>query len=242
VRRTNANLTFVVGLVAVLAALEQEARALVRDLPRSATIGPGVSAWEGDGFVVVVTGIGKVAAALATQFTRDVFKPRCVVSIGLAGALGVEPARGQVIIASGALQHDYDARPMSAERATMPTLGLSTFSAEATLAEKLLLAAKRTVDNPRIVRSGLVLTGDQIVASRAVRDALVRNFPEGVCVDMETAAIAQVAHQNGLPWGAVRVTSDSADETFDMEDVINFGVKTAGELFARIIRDVASEL
>jgi len=124
----------------------------------------------------------------------------------------------------------------------MPTLGLSTFSAEATLAEKLLLAAKRTVDDPRIVRSGLVLTGDQIVASRAVRDALVRNFREGVCVDMETAAIAQVAHQNGLPWGAVRVTSDSADETFDMEDVINFGVKTAGELFARIMRDVAPEL
>jgi len=59
---------------------------------------------------------------------------------------------------------------------------------------------------------------------------------------METAAIAQFAHQNGLPWGAMRVTSDSADETFDREDVINFGVKTAGELFARIMRDEAPEL
>jgi len=231
-----------VGPVAVLAALEQEAHALVRDLPRAATIGPKISAWEDDGLVVVVTGIGKVAAALATQFTQDVFKPRCVVSIGLAGALGADTTRGQVIVASGALQHDYDARPIATARGIVPTLGLSVFNAEAPLAEKLLVAAKRSVENPRIVRSGLVLTGDQIIASRPVRNELARNFPEGVCVDMETAAIAQVAHQNGLPWGAVRVTSDSADETFDMEDVINFGVNTASELFARIIRDAASEL
>jgi adenosylhomocysteine nucleosidase len=108
--------------------------------------------------------------------------------------------------------------------------------------EKLLIAAKRAVENPRIVRTGLVLTGDQIVASRAVRDALSREFPDGVCVDMETAAIAQVAHQNGLPWGAVRVTSDSADETFNLDEVIDFGAQTAGELFARIVGDAVGDL
>jgi nucleoside phosphorylase len=59
---------------------------------------------------------------------------------------------------------------------------------------------------------------------------------------METAAIAQVAYQNGLPWGAVRVMSDSADETFDLDDVIDFGVKTAGELFARIVADAVGDL
>ncbi|HEX7136589.1 MAG TPA: hypothetical protein VF219_02010, partial [Vicinamibacterales bacterium] len=61
-------------------------------------------------------------------------------------------------------------------------------------------------------------------------------------VDMETAAVAQVAQQNGLPWGAVRVTSDKADESFDLEDVIDFGVNTAGDLFARIIGDAVTEL
>ena len=214
---------------------------LVRDLPRSATITPRIAAWEGDGLVVVVTGMGKVAAALATQFTQDVFKPRCVVSIGLAGALGDEGSRGQVVIASAAVQHDYDARPMAA-RGMLPSLDMSVFTADAALTKRLLAAAKRSVDNPRIVRAGLVLTGDQIIASRAVRGALVRDFPEAICVDMETAAIAQVAHQNGLPWGAVRVTSDSADETFDMDDVINFGVDTAGALFARIIHDAGPDV
>lgn len=228
--------------VAVFAALEQEAHALVSHLPRSETIGPKIGIWEGDGMVVAVGGVGKVAAALATQFVHDAFKPRCVVAVGLAGALRDLTSRGLVVVASGAAQHDMDGRPLTAARGVIPGLNLSVFSADAPMSEKLLVAAKRAVENPRIVRPGLVLTGDRIVASRNVRDALVADFPEAVCVDMETAAIAQVAHQNGLPWAAVRVTSDSADETFNLEEVIDFGVNTAGELFARIIREVLEEL
>ncbi len=228
--------------MAVFAALEMEAHGLVQHLPRSETIGPKIETWEGDGMVVVVGGVGKVAAALSAQFVQDVFKPRCMVSIGLAGALRDDTSRGQVVVASGALQHDMDGRPLTAARGVIPGLNVSVLSADPPLAEKLLVAAKRSVENPRVVRPGLVLTGDQIITTRAVRDALVRDFPEGACVDMETAAIAQVAHQNGLPWGAVRVTSDSADETFDLEDVIDFGVKSAGELFARIVRDAVPDL
>ncbi len=87
-----------------------------------------------------------------------------------------------------------------------------------------------------LVRTGLVLTGDQIIASRAVRDDILRDFPEGACFDMETAAVAQVAHMNGVPWGGVRITSDSADESFSMTEVLAYGAHTASELFERIVR------
>jgi adenosylhomocysteine nucleosidase len=230
------------GPVAVFAALEQEAHVLVGRLPRSGTIGPRISCWEGDGMVVAVGGVGKVAAAIATQFLHDAFKPRCVVAVGLAGELRTEHSRGHVVVASGALQHDVDARPLTPARGIIPSLGVAALNADAAVSEKLMVAAKRAVENPRIVRSGLVLTGDQIVTSKSVRDALARDFPDGACVDMETAAVAQVAQQNGLPWGAVRVTSDKADESFDLEDVIDFGVRSAGELFARIIGDAVTDL
>jgi adenosylhomocysteine nucleosidase len=88
----------------------------------------------------------------------------------------------------------------------------------------------------------LVLTGDQIVTSRTVRGALVKDFPEAACIDMETGAVAQVAHQNGLPWSALRVISDSADETFDLRGVVGFGVSTAANLFESIIQSVHNEL
>jgi nucleoside phosphorylase len=59
---------------------------------------------------------------------------------------------------------------------------------------------------------------------------------------METAAIAQVALQNGIPWAALRMTSDAADETFNLDEVIGFGVKTAAELFDRIVRGLLKEV
>jgi nucleoside phosphorylase len=53
---------------------------------------------------------------------------------------------------------------------------------------------------------------------------------------METAAIAQVAHQNGVRWAALRITSDTADENFNLQEVLGFGVETAADLFDQIVR------
>lgn len=225
--------------VLVVAALEEEAHELVRRMPRSENVGPRLAIWEGDGLVVIVAGIGKVAAALATQYACDVFKPRTVVAIGLAGALedGVRP--GQVIVASGAVQHDMDGRPLTEARGVIPGLGLAAIAADPAAADKMLIAARM---ESRDAQPGLVLTGDQIVTARAVRDSLLREFPGAACIDMETAAVAQTAHQNGVPWTALRVISDSADETFDLRKVIGLGVSTAAKLFESIIQTVANDL
>jgi adenosylhomocysteine nucleosidase len=225
--------------VAVFAALEEEAHAIVRSLPRSQTLGPRVSIWEGDGLVVAVSGIGKVAAALSAQFVCDVFKPRTVLAIGLAGSLESRVRPGRVVIATGAVQHDIDGRPLTKSRGVIPGLGVSVIAANAAVTETLLRAARYKSED---ARAGLVLTGDQIITSRSVRDALAREFPDAACVDMETAAVAQVAVQNSVPWSALRVTSDSADETFDLKGVLGFGVDTAANLFASIIQTVADEL
>jgi len=225
--------------VSVIAALEEEAHALVRRMPRSESVGPRISAWEGDGLVVMVAGVGKVAAAIAAQYACDVYKPRCLVSIGLAGALDNSSRRGRVVIASGAIQHDIDVRPLTDTRGVIPGLGIRLIEADTAVTEMLLRAARYKSED---AQSGLVLTGDQIVTSRTVRDALAREFPDAACVDMETAAVAQVAHQNRVPWSAIRVTSDSADETFDLKGVMGFGVETAANLFESIIQTVADEL
>ena len=227
------------GPVALLAALEQEANALVRRMPRSESVGPRVPVWEGGGLVVIVAGVGKVAAAMAAQYACDVFKPRCLIAIGLAGGVEDTVRPGQVIVATGAVQHDMDGRPLTDAVGVIPGLGLSIIEADAALAQKLLIAARF---ESKDARPGLVLTGDRIVTSRSVREALLGDFPDGACIDMETAAVAQVAHLNRVPWSGLRVVSDSADETFDLRGVIGFGVSTAANLFERIIQSVVDEL
>ncbi|TMC83406.1 MAG: 5'-methylthioadenosine/S-adenosylhomocysteine nucleosidase [Chloroflexi bacterium] len=194
--------------VAVIAALAQEAHALVRRMPRAESVGPRLSVWETDGLVVMVSGVGKVAAAMAAQYTCDVFKPRSMIAIGLAGGFEDQGKRGRVIVATGAVQHDIDGRPLTQAKGVIPGLGISIIPANPAVAETLLRAARYKSED---AVSGL-------------------------------AAIAQVAHQNGLPWSALRVTSDSADETFDLKGVIGFGVETAANLFESIIHAVVDEL
>ncbi len=230
---------------AVLAALDVEASALALDLTRSKVVS-GVPAWEGDleggPVVLVLTGVGKVAAAMATQLVCRGHDPRYLLSIGLAGAAGGDGRQGRLIVASGAVQHDVDVRPLTRARGTIAGLGMTIFPADPWLAGTLKRAAETAAEPPAVVESGLVLTGDQIVASREIRDRIKGAFPEGACFDMETAAVAQVAHANGVPWGGLRITSDSADESFDPDQVLAFGADTAGVVFERIIRAVLKEL
>jgi adenosylhomocysteine nucleosidase len=200
---------------------------------------PRLPAWEGElestPVILVLTGVGKVAAALAAQSICDRRAPRAILTIGLAGGIESGSTPGRLIVATGAVQHDFDARPLTVSRGVIPGQGAALFSADTRIAGRLRQAAAAVVGQER-VRSGVVLTGDQIVTSRELRDRALADFPEGACFDMETAAVAQVARQNGIPWGGLRITSDSADETFDLDDVLGFGAGTAAELFDRMIR------
>jgi adenosylhomocysteine nucleosidase len=224
--------------VALLAALELEARGVIRHLVPSTHPSPQLSVWAGvlenAPVILVITGVGKVSGALATQFVCDAFHPRCVLTFGLAGAADETP--GRLVIASGALQHDLDARPLTDAKAAIPSLGLTVLPSDAALTEMLSRAAAGVVEDRLRIRTGVVLTGDRIITSREVRDRVLADFPNGACFDMETGAIAQVAIQNALPWAALRVTSDAADETFNLEEVIAFGLNTAAELFERVVR------
>ena len=133
-----------------------------------------MSTWEGDGLVVAVAGVGKVSAAIAAQYVCDVFKPRCMIAIGLAGGLEDDVHPGQVIVGTGAVQHDLDGRPLTEARGIIPGLGLSVIPADPAVAEKLLIAARL---ESKHARPGLVLTGDQ---DNTIPNALSMEMASGI--------------------------------------------------------------
>jgi adenosylhomocysteine nucleosidase len=227
------------GPVALVAALAEEAEALARRLHQSKLGAAAIPFYEGEiegrAALLAISGIGKVAAAMTTQLLCDERKPRALLSIGVAGGTG-KRSRGHLIVASGAVQHDFDARPLTSRRGLMPGFADPLFPADPALAAALLEAARVEVEDPEGVQLGVVLTGDQIIASSSVRDGLLAEFQGGACFDMETAAVAQVATRNAVAWGGLRVASDAADESFASDDVYAFGAGTAAELFERIMR------
>ena len=54
-------------------------------------------------------------------------------------------------------------------------------------------------------------TGDQFIGDAQVLSDLTTSLPGLMAVEMEGAAVAQVAEQEGVPWLVMRVISDGAD-------------------------------
>ena len=196
----------------VLAAMAVEAEALMDRLPL-----------DGLDVTVTVTGIGKVAAA-STCARLLAERPRDgVVVAGISGGLTPSAGLGTYVVADAAAQHDLDVRPLVDAPGIVPELGIARFEAAPEPTRYLAELA------PSALR-GLVVSGDAIIRSSEQRALIHERFPDALAVDMETAAIAHVCHLSGVPWSAVRVISDSADDQLDVSEVLAFAVETAGTI------------
>ena len=87
---------------------------------------------------------------------------------------------------------------------------------------------------PRVHR-GLVLSGDRFVATAAESEALRQRLPEALAVEMEGAALAQVAFDFGLPFAVVRTVSDRADDAAHV-DFMRFVDSVASRYTLAIVR------
>lgn len=163
------------------------------------------------GVVVVRSGIGKVNAAICTQILADDFHVEAVINTGIAGSLDSHINIGDIVLSTDALQHDMDATAFGYPLGQIPRMDTLSFEAD----KNLISIAKKSCEkvNPDIkVFTGRIVSGDQFVSSREIKEKIVENFA-GLCTEMEGAAIAQAARLNNIPFLIVRAISDKADES-----------------------------
>ena len=87
------------------------------------------------------------------------------------------------------------------------------------LHEKLIETAAQVCAkvNPDIrTWTGRVVSGDQFISDKAIKDRIISNFG-GFCTEMEGAAIAQAAYLNKIPFVILRAISDKADDSATMD-------------------------
>ncbi len=237
-------------LAAVLAALPDERRQTVagRDYWRGH--------WHGHPVVAVLSRVGKVAAATTATALIERFGVERIVFTGTAGGLAEGVAVGDMVVASELLQHDMDASPLF-PRFEVPLTGRARFAADAALSARLADAACQVAGRageliggaalaefglhaPRVHR-GLIVSGDRFVATGAESAALRRLLPEALAVEMEGAAVAQVCHDYGLPFAALRTISDRADDTAHV-DFMRFIDRVASHYSAAVLEAYFSSL
>ena len=163
------------------------------------------------------SGWGKVSAArAATRLLASDPSIDLLLFTGVAGAADPALRQWDVVLADAVVQHDMDARPLF-PRFTLPALNQDRLQPQPAWfdwAKTALLEAHSAseLDGFARPRSGLIATGDRFIGDPAVLQTLRDALPNLLAVEMEGAAVAQVAEQEGVPWLVLRVISDGADE------------------------------
>lgn len=153
----------------LVVALQEEAEALDGVLP------------------ILVTGPGKVHAAVAVAATLAATRPAEVINLGTAG--GLRDGMAGVHEIHTVIQHDFDGAAIHA-------------------------VVGRVYGQPIALRSGraagtVLATGDRFIADTSTRSALSR---DAHLVDMEGYAVAWAARTAGVPVRLIKLVSDDAGE------------------------------
>ena len=165
--------------------------------------------------VIVKSGIGKVNAALCVQILADDFHITHVINTGVAGSLNAALDIGDILISKDAIHHDMDVTIFGYQLGEVPQMGTREFTAD----ERLIALAKASCEkvNPDVhAIVGRVVSGDQFISSKEVKEKLINNF-QGDCAEMEGASIAHGAYLNGIPFVIIRAISDKADDSAEMD-------------------------
>lgn len=172
---------------------KREEKRLLRDFVTGEIFGLTVTA--------VIGGVGKVNGAITAQELITGFGVEKIIFTGLAGGLDDSIKIGDVVIGSEILHHDLEMETMVNDQ--FPGMPTDYFRGD----PELLELCKGLGQN---LKFGRIVTGETFITAKE-RDAIIQRFhPQ--CVDMESAAVAQVCWFFQTPLLVIRALSDNADE------------------------------
>ena len=226
----------------IIGAMCEEVETLVEKLENKRE---SVHAWstyyegrlEGLDVVVVQCGVGKVNAAMCAQILCSCYGVTHLVNTGIAGSLCAELDIGDLVVSQDAMYHDFDCNAFGYPSGKVPGMDVIAFPADEKMMAYAFAAAESV--NPGHTKIGRVASGDQFVASKEQKNKIIATT-QGVCTEMEGAAIAQTAYRNGLPFVILRAISDKADDSAEM-DYPTFE-RIAAHRCAEVTRKMAKQL
>jgi adenosylhomocysteine nucleosidase len=228
--------------IAIIGAMEEEVT-LLRDHieNKEQTIVAGYEYTSGNmknaNVVLLRSGIGKVNAAMSTTILLEKFKPDVVINTGSAGGFHPDLNVGDVVISSEVRHHDVDVTAFGYEYGQVPQLP-AAFLADEKLVQLAETAAKE-INDIQVVK-GLIATGDSFMNDPARVDFVKGKFTDLQAVEMEAAAIAQVAYQFKIPFVIIRSLSDIAGKESDVsfEQYLEKAAVNSANLVMKIVKAV----
>ena len=228
------------GKIGIIGAMSEELELYLSELKNS--IQSEISTYiffsgklAGKSVVIVKCGAGKVNASVCSQILIQGFEVDSIIFTGVAGALNPDLEIMDLVISRDCMHHDMDAEALGFEKGQIPFTDFKLFKTSEKLKKEGLGAAKKL--GLRAIE-GRILTGDQFITEKEKTDHLRKNF-NGDCVDMESAAVAQVCQLNKVPCVIIRSISDKANHSAHI-DFAEFA-KTASKNSFKIVKEIISK-
>lgn len=193
---------------------------------------------------------GKTASAATAAIMIDRFRVTRVIHIGLAGSLGTGPKPGDVVLVSKSIHRDLDLKGvMGLDKSEVPILNRTKFASDRQMLVQAHAILKKALNSmPRIGDSevdpnlyvGVCGTGDTFVEDAEMKP-LVKEYIDMICVDMETASIAQVCYEFKVPFLAVKIISEKETtlKSFAFTDwVENYSSILAAEIAECLVKEL----
>lgn len=152
-------------------------------------------------------GVCKTNIAVATQVLIRETGADAVMLIGVSGALDPDLEIGDVILSESLIHHDVADEILTR---THPYMKESWIFSSIAMLQDIQESLKRRSLSYR-VREGKIATGECFVQGEE-RERIIEKFAAD-CVDMESAAFAQVCYLNEIPFVVIRAMSDKANES-----------------------------
>lgn len=226
--------------IAVIGAMEEEVIILRNQLENKKTEIIGNSEFSsgtygGKDVVLLKSGIGKVNAAMSTTILIERYHPDLIINTGSAGGLNPELNVGDLVISDDVCHHDVDATVFGYAYGQVPQMP-AAYQADERLIQVAEEAA-RSLEGIQ-VKIGRIASGDSFMSDPDRVQMVAEKFPGLQAVEMEAAAIAQVAYQYGLPFVIIRALSDIAGKESDLsfEQFLQTAALNSANLVIEIIR------
>lgn len=176
---------------------------------------------------LVITNIGKVHAGAALVAAINVFgRNNNFFNVGTSGSLdkNVADILG-IVIGTSFVQYDIDTTPIGDPLGMVSGPNMVYFPSSDKL-NKLIEKGCNKLNKP--YSYGIISTGDKFIASKEDKDFIKSKF-NSLVIEMEAAAIAEMAHAYKVNFSSFKVITDVNDES---EYFANFkpAVKLVGEL------------
>jgi adenosylhomocysteine nucleosidase len=194
-----------IGLLAAMSCERKQIAALLDDRKEFELEGKEAVRGKigGNELFLCESGIGKVNSTLTAAVLIAAFKPDVIVSTGCAGGIVNTLRVADVVVSARCAYHDvWCGKPNKIGQVMdMPP----EYTGDALMLEKAI--ASECGGTSRVI-PGLLVTGDQFIDTDEARERILKNFPDAIAVDMESAALAHVCYLRKIPFISFRVISD----------------------------------